>query len=153
MSTVLQAHRVIRPMEPEDIDAIMAVEQEIHISPWTRGNFIDSMQAGYSCWVFERNHEMVGYAVFMIVPEEAHLLNISISRPFHGQGLGRELLAHLIGVARSHRAQTMFLEMRVSNVAARRLYDGFGFNEISIRRGYYPAKNGREDAVLMGLAL
>lgn len=153
MSTVLQPGGMIRPMVPEDIDAIMVIEREIHAYPWTRGNFIDSLQAGYSCWVHERDHEMVGYAVLMVVPDEAHLLNISVSKPFQGRGVGRELLAQLVGIARGYLAQTMFLELRPSNTAARRLYDGLGFNEISIRRGYYPAKNGREDAVLMGLAL
>jgi len=140
-------------MNAEDIDAIMAIEPEIYPHPWTRGNFTDSLNAGYSCWVVEHGGEVAGYAVLMMALDEAHLLNLSIAKTFQGQGLGRRLLEHLMDVARSHGGLTMFLEVRPSNVAARTLYENIGFNEISVRRGYYPAKNGREDAVLMGLAL
>lgn len=148
---------LFRPMRMEDIDAIMVIEPEIYPHPWSRGNFTDSLAAGYSCWVAEcsdgNESEVVGYAAMMIVLDEAHLLNLSVAKPLQGRGLGRELLVHLMDVARSHRAQTMFLEVRPSNTAAIGLYESMGFNEFSVRRGYYPAKNGREDAILMGLAL
>jgi len=154
MSAVLKpAELALRPMRAEDIDAIMVIEPQIYPHPWTRGNFVDSLQAGYSCWVAECEGEMAGYAVMMLVLDEAHLLNISIAKEFQGRGLGRDLLVHLMEVARGHGGHTMFLEARPSNVAAMRLYESMGFNEFSVRRGYYPTANGREDAILMGLAL
>lgn len=154
MSAVLKpAHPIFRPMNAEDIDAIMAIEPEIYPHPWTRGNFTDSLHAGYSCWAVEHGGELAGYAVLMMALDEAHLLNVSIAKAFQGRGLGRRLLEHLMEVARGHGGQTMFLEVRPSNTAACGLYESLGFNEISVRRGYYPAEKGREDAVLMGLAL
>jgi ribosomal-protein-alanine N-acetyltransferase len=95
----------------------------------------------------------MGYAIMMMVLDEAHLLNVSIAKKFQGRGLGSSLLDYLIEVARGHGGQTMFLEVRPSNKAAIGLYEKFGFNEFSVRKGYYPAANGREDAILMGLAL
>jgi len=89
----------------------------------------------------------------MLVLDEAHLLNISIAAEYQGRGLGRELLVHMMQVARQYNALNMFLEVRVSNLAAIGLYENMGFNEMAIRRNYYPAKNGREDAILMGMAL
>lgn len=154
MSAALKpAHPIFRPMSTEDVDAIMAIEPEIYPHPWTRGNFSDSLNAGYSCWVVEHSGEVAGYAVLMMALDEAHLLNISIAKAFQGQGSGRRLLEHLMAVARSHGGQTMFLEVRPSNTAALGLYESMGFNEFSVRHGYYPAGKGREDAVLMGLAL
>lgn len=142
-----------RPMRIEDVDAIMQIEPEIYPHPWTRGNFTDSLQSGYSGWVLEIDGQLAGYAMMMLVLDEAHLLNLSVAKPFQGRGLGRALLAHLAEHARRHGAQTMFLEVRPSNVVALALYESVGFNEFSVRRGYYPTENGREDAILMGLAL
>ena len=95
----------------------------------------------------------VGYAVLMLGAGEAHVLNIAIAQDWQRQGLGRRLLQHLIKVAREYRAEMMFLEVRPSNTNALRLYENIGFNEIATRRGYYPAHDGHEDAILMGLAL
>jgi len=154
MSAILKpASAAFRPMRMEDVDAIMTIEPQIYPHPWTRGNFLDSLNAGYSGWVLEQDGKLAGYAMMMLVLDEAHLLNISIAAPFQGRGLGRELLAHLTEVARNHGALTMFLEVRPSNVVAMALYESVGFNEFSVRRGYYPTENGREDAILMGLAL
>jgi len=89
----------------------------------------------------------------MMVLDEAHLLNLSIAKAYQKQGLGRLLLEHMITIAKKHHAANMFLEVRPSNISAIALYENIGFNEMAIRRGYYPAHNGREDAVLMGLAL
>lgn len=144
---------VFRPMRADDLDWIMEAERQIYPFPWTPGNFRDSLSAGYNCWVCEVEQAAVGYAVVMIAAGEAHLLNLGIARDWQGQGLGRRFLRHLIGMARGHRAEIMFLEVRPSNKAALRLYASEGFNEISVRRNYYPAANGREDAVMMGLTL
>lgn len=140
-------------MQMADLDAIMQIETVIFPYPWSRGNFSDSLQSGYSCWVCEIQGKIMGYGVVMMVIDEAHLLNISIAKEFQGKGHGRQLLVHLQMIGRRHGGHTMFLEVRVSNTSAVRLYESAGFNEMAIRRNYYPAKQGREDAILMGMAI
>jgi ribosomal-protein-alanine N-acetyltransferase len=142
-----------RPMQEADLDRVMQIEPLIYVHPWTRGNFRDSLKAGYSCWVMECGGHFAGYAVLMTGVHEAHLLNLSVALDWQGKGYGRALLLHLIGIARDGEAAHMFLEVRPSNVAARRLYATHGFQEITVRRGYYPSSPVREDAILMGLAL
>lgn len=146
-----------RPMHMIDVDTIMQIEPTIYSHPWTRGNFTDSLQSGYSAWVLldeaASKETIIGYALLMMVLDEAHLLNLSVALPYQKQGLGRFLLTHMVQIAQNHHAQHMFLEVRTSNIAAIALYENMGFNEMSIRRNYYPAKQGREDAALMGLAL
>ena len=149
----LTTHDQFRPMQLNDLDAIMAIEPYIYPYPWTRGNFSDSLNSGYSAWVLLRNEVIIGYALVMMVLDEAHLLNLSIAKGHQKQGLGRVLLEHMIDIAKNNQAANMFLEVRPSNISAIALYENMGFNEMAIRRGYYPAKNSREDAVLMGLAL
>ena len=153
MSAQLKPAVTYRPMQESDLDAIMAIEPKIYSHPWSRGNFADSLKSGYSCWVVELDGELIGYGALMVVLDEAHLLNISIAKAFQGRGFGRGLLEHFIEVARRHGGQMMFLEVRPSNISAIALYESMGFNEFSVRKGYYPAHNGREDAVLMGMAL
>ena len=153
MNTMLKPEPRLRPMQLADLDEIMSIELEIYTHPWSRGNFSDSLNAGYSCWVYEENAIVFGYAVLMLVMDEAHLLNFSIAKPYQGQGLGRELLVHMMQLARKYGAQNIFLEVRPSNVAAIGLYESIGFNEMAVRRNYYPAIKGREDAILMGMAL
>jgi len=142
-----------RPMQEADLDAIMEIEPLIYSHPWSRGNFSDSLASGYSAWVLLDGARIIGYALMMMVLDEAHLLNLSVAKACQKQGLGRMLLEHMIAIAKKHDAANMFLEVRPSNISAIALYENIGFNEMAIRRGYYPAHNGREDAVLMGLAL
>lgn len=153
MNAMLDSRLRFRPMQMADLDAIMAIEPTIYPYPWSRGNFSDSLDAGYSGWVYEEQGRIVGYAMLMLVLDEAHLLNISIVQSHQGRGLGRALLEYMMQVARGHGATNMFLEVRPSNLAAIRLYESTGFNEMAVRRGYYPAVDGREDAILMGMAL
>jgi ribosomal-protein-alanine N-acetyltransferase len=153
MNALLNNRLQFRPMQMADLDAIMAIEPTIYPYPWSRGNFSDSLDAGYSGWVYEEDGRIIGYAVLMLVLDEAHLLNISIAKNHQGRGLGRVLLEYMMQIARGHGAANIFLEVRPSNQAAIHLYESTGFNEMAIRRGYYPAANGREDAVLMGMAL
>lgn len=146
----------LRPLQMHDLDAIMQIEPTIYSHPWTRGNFSDSLNSGYSGWVLERDGKMIGYALLMMIMDEAHLLNLSVTKQLQKQGLGRFLLEHMLKVAKNHQAKSMFLEVRPSNVSAIALYEKLGFCEVALRRGYYPAEhaeNSREDAVLMGLAL
>jgi len=153
MSTMPKLQYQFRPMLESDLDAIMAIEPYIYSHPWTRGNFSDSLRCGHSAWVLEYDGEIIGYALMMIVLDEARLLNLSIAKAYQKQGLGRLLLEHMIQIARQYKAANMFLEVRPSNISAIALYENIGFNEMAIRRGYYPAHNGREDAILMGLAI
>lgn len=153
MSALPHSQPSFRPMTEQDLSAVMRIEPTIYSHPWTLGNFRDSLNAGHSAWVMELAGELVGYALVMMVLDEAHLLNISVAKPFQGQGLGRALLAQMIAISRRYQAANMFLEVRVSNTSAIALYETMGFCEMGIRRNYYPTKSGREDAVLMGLAL
>ena len=163
MSAQLQPNLSLRPMQMDDLDAIMQIEPTIYSHPWTRGNFSDSLQNGYSGWVLQdislgKTSEMIGYSLLMMIMDEAHLLNLSITKHMQKQGLGRFLLEHMLTIAKTHKALNMFLEVRPSNISAIALYENIGFCEISVRRGYYPAdpkisETGREDAILMGLAL
>jgi ribosomal-protein-alanine N-acetyltransferase len=153
MSALPQYQPKFRPMTYDDLIPICRIEPTIYSHPWTYGNFKDSLDSGYSAWVMEIAGDIVGYALTMMVLDEAHLLNISIDQAYQGQGLGRTLLVHMIEIARRYHASNMFLEVRVSNTIAIALYESMGFCEMGIRRNYYPARQGREDAVLMGLAL
>ena len=153
MSAALNTQAKFRPMQLDDLDAIMVIEPQIYPYPWTRGNFSDSLNSGYSAWVLAEREQIIAYALMMMVLDEAHLLNLSVAKSYQKQGLGRLLLEHMLQIAKNHRAANMFLEVRTSNISAIALYENIGFNEMAIRRGYYPAANGREDAVLMGLAL
>lgn len=153
MSAVLKDTPSFRPMCLEDLDKVMASELKIYSHPWTLGNFRDSLNAGYSCWVYEYGESLIGYGLVMLAAGEAHLLNVGVAKEWQRQGMGRKLMQHLIKVAREYQAEFMFLEVRPSNIPAIRLYEDIGFNEMAIRKNYYPAHNGREDAVLMGMTL
>jgi ribosomal-protein-alanine N-acetyltransferase len=153
MSAQLDNLPEFRPMRTNDLDRVMEVEPVLYSHPWTRANFDDSLTAGYSCWVVECAGVLASYGVLMIGVREAHLLNLSVATAWQRRGFGRMLLKHFMHVARASDAAQMFLEVRPSNSAARRLYVEFGFREITVRRAYYPAGRGREDAILMGLLL
>lgn len=153
MSAQLDSLPKLRPMRVTDLDSVMEIEPTIYTHPWTRGNFDDSLKVGYSCWVIECEGVVVGYGVLMIGVREGHLLNLSVAAEWQGCGLGRMLLEHFVSTAREAGAEQLYLEVRPSNLAARKLYADFGFRDITVRRGYYPAEHGREDAILMGLPL
>jgi ribosomal-protein-alanine N-acetyltransferase len=153
MSAQLDNLPEFRPMRAADLDRVMEIEPTLYSHPWTRGNFADSLAAGYSCWVVECAGALAGYGALMIGVREAHLLNLSVATPWQRRGLGRLLLEHFVSIARASDAAQMFLEVRPSNMVARQLYVGVGFREITFRRAYYPSGRGREDALLMGIAL
>lgn len=153
MNALLQPVSCFRPMVVEDVEPVVDIERQIYTFPWSCGNFTDSLHAGYNCWVNEQDGGIVGYGVMMLAAGEAHLLNLGIAVEWQGKGLGREALGHMIAVARDHRAEVMFLEVRTSNIVARRLYATRGFRVLTIRKNYYPAAQGRENAVLMELVL
>ena len=143
----------LRPMDDADVPAVLAVERAGYPIPWTEGNFRDCLQAGYCCWVVELDQQIVGHGVLSVAVGEAHVLNVCIHPDWQGRGFGRQMLQRLLRLAREHQADTAFLEVRVSNAVARRLYEAAGFNEIGQRRAYYPAQGGREDAIVFAKAL
>ncbi|HEU4622317.1 MAG TPA: ribosomal protein S18-alanine N-acetyltransferase [Burkholderiaceae bacterium] len=138
------------PMSMESLDAVMAIEVVAYPFPWTRVNFADSLKSGYSAWLMFEDTTLVGYGVFMLALDDAHLLNLTIDPMLHSRGYGAVMLAELMRLAKSHGAARIFLEVRPSNGAARRLYDRTGFKTVGIRRGYYPDHHERrEDAIVM----
>jgi ribosomal-protein-alanine N-acetyltransferase len=149
VSARLKALAQMRLMTTEDLAVIETIEQSVYTHPWTRGNFADSLAAGYQCRILEQDGRIAGYAVLMLAAGEAHLLNLSIAGALQRRGLGSELLRFMTQLARDCGAQTLYLEVRASNQAGRALYARHGFAEIGTRRGYYPAHEGREDAVTM----
>ncbi|WP_227814869.1 ribosomal protein S18-alanine N-acetyltransferase [Nitrogeniibacter aestuarii] len=151
MSVVTAAR--LRPMCSEDVSWVMLHEPQLYPYPWSAGNFSDSLSAGYLCRILEVDGQAAGYAVMMLILDEAHLLNISVVAEHHGKGFGHLLLQRMCDEAHRAGACQCFLEVRPSNTPAVSLYERFGFTPIGRRRGYYPAPEGREDAVVMRLAL
>jgi ribosomal-protein-alanine N-acetyltransferase len=153
MSAVLKPVPALAPMREADLAAVMAIEDAIYSHPWTRGNFADSLAAGYECRTWRMNEELLGYFVLMVAAGEAHLLNLSVAPAHQRRGHGATLLREASAIARSRGARGIFLEVRPSNAGAQALYTRFGFRKIAVRRGYYPAHAGREDALVLTLAL
>ncbi len=145
----------VRAMRSTDLDEVARIERDIYPFPWSRGNFADSLRAGYDAWVFEEHGQMLGYALLMWLPdEEVHLLNLSVARERQGQGYGRAMLLWLCRHGRDLGARTLMLEVRPSNDHARRLYDSTGFRQIGVRKRYYPSwGDSREDALVLRKAL
>jgi ribosomal-protein-alanine N-acetyltransferase len=154
MVAILQEPRLeLRAMHVDDLDDVTAIETTAYEFPWTHGIFRDCLRAGYECWILRRLEEIVGYSVVSVGAGEAHLLNACIAPVHHGRGYGRHLVRRMIEVARWHRVQRIFLEVRPSNEVAVVLYQSLGFNEIATRPNYYPARHGREDAIVMAMEL
>ena len=143
-----------QPLRAVDLAEVMAIETVSYSHPWTRGNFIDSMAAGYAGFVMrDEQARLCGYFLAMQVIDEMHLLNITVDPARQGEGLARRMLDALGLLARARGCHQVWLEVRESNVRARRLYERYGFVQSGLRRGYYPCAGGREDALLMTLRL
>ena len=149
MSADFETPHHLRPMTEADLPRIHRIELASYEHPWSRGNFADSLSAGYSMWVREAGGEIIGYYALMAAAGEAHLLNLTIAPMWRRRGLGRDLLEHCLARACDHCAASLFLEVRTSNTAAIALYHSSGFVDLAVRRGYYPAREGREDALIM----
>ncbi len=139
----------LRAMSGEDLPFVMQVERQAYEFPWTEGIFRDCLRVGYCCRVLEDRGRLVGHGVMSVAAGECHLLNICVHPSYQRRGLGRQMLSHLLGVARKGQAKIALLEVRRSNKAAYALYHGLGFNEIGLRKNYYPARRGREDALVL----
>ena len=153
MSAVLKELPEAAPLRESDLAEVMAIESTIYSHPWTRGNFTDSLRAGYACRTWRLGGELVGYFVLMAAAQEAHLLNLSIAAPHQRRRHGSGLLREAADLARRLGARHVFLEVRPSNAGAQALYTRFGFRKVGTRRGYYPAHAGREDALVLTLPL
>ncbi len=143
----------LRPMQEADLDTVAAIEAEAYEFPWSPGIFLDCLRVGYCCWVCLLQREVVGYGVMSVAVGESHILNLCVRPDLQGQGLGRKLLEYLLGIARGHHADTAFLEVRPSNRVALALYSTLGFNQVGVRRAYYPARWGREDALILARSI
>ena len=142
-----------RLMTQDDLSVIMRIEEEAYQFPWSLTIFSDCIKAGYTCWVSEIDNEIIGYAVFINAVQECHLLNLCIEPGLQGNGFGRRLLAKVLDDAKNNDASCVFLEVRPSNEQALQLYESEGFNEVGVRKKYYPTKFGREDAVIFAKEL
>jgi ribosomal-protein-alanine N-acetyltransferase len=150
MSAILKEPALdFRPMQKEDLPEIVEIERQSYPHPWTQIIFGDCLHAGYSGWVCGRSGMIEAYGILSAAAGEAHLLNICVRKESRQQGIGRKMLRHLVAIARRHDTEIIFLEVRPSNVAARALYEEEGFNELGQRRDYYPAGDGREDALIL----
>ena len=142
-------------MRIEDLDEVLAIEKTVYSHPWTHGNFVDSIQSGYQCWVLrDADSVLLGYFFMMAALDEAHLLNISVHGDMHRRGIGKMLLDKVCILAQQQQMQSVLLEVRPSNTRAIGIYQRYGFAEIGRRRDYYPAAdNQREEAIVMRLFL
>lgn len=143
----------IRPMLDSDLKRVMEIEEAVYPFGWTEGIFRDCLRVQYSCWVMMLGGEVIGYAIMSVAVGEAHILNVAIAAEQQGQGHGRSFMRFLMDTARHHGADTAFLEVRPSNKVAVHLYDTLEFNQVGLRRDYYPAEQGKEDAVIMACSL
>ena len=153
MSAVLREAPRFEPMRESELPSVLEVENAIYEHPWTRGNFADSLRAGYQCWTYRLGTRLLGYFVLIVAAGEAHLLNLSVAAESQRRGTGAALLAECIRIARGLGARNVYLEVRPTNRTAQALYARFGFRHVALRRGYYPAGTDREDALVFALAL
>ena len=137
----------------EDLDEIVKIENESHLTPWTKKNFIDSNNANNLFKVLKNENDIIGYYIALFVEDECQLLNITVRLGLQKKGFGQLMIKNLFTDCRKRNAINIFLEVRKSNNAAIRLYEKNGFNEIGVRNNYYKNKEGKEDAILMGLSI
>ncbi len=145
---MIDSELTFRQMALEDISAVIQLENEVYQFPWTDRIFKDCIRVGYDCWLAHLGNTIVAHAVISIAAGESHILNLSVTRNHQGKGIGKRFIQFLLNIARNKRAQIMMLEVRPSNIRAINCYSSAGFNEIGCRKDYYPAPNGKEDALL-----
>jgi len=144
---------VIRPMTEADVPQVVGLERASYLFPWSENIFRDCLRVGYVCRVVIKDEVVVAYGVMSAGAGEAHVLNLCVHQPSRYQGIGRRLLEYLLERAAAAGMTDAFLEVRPSNTAAIRLYQSLGFDQVGIRRGYYQAASGREDAAVLKLVL
>ena len=143
----------LRPMTEADLEAVARIERRSYSFPWSEEIFRDCLRVGYCCLACMLGQRLIGYGIMSVAVGESHILNICVDPEFQGQRLGRRIITRMLNLAREKGADTAFLEVRPSNRPALALYYSLGFNQIGLRRGYYPAPKGREDALVLACAL
>ena len=133
-----------------DLNKILVIEKNSHFSPWSKKSFEGSIGAKNIFKVFLENNKIIGYYIALIAQDQCELLNITVTKSYQSLGLGNFMLGHLISFSKTHKVANIFLEVRVSNIAAIGLYDKNGFNELGVRDNYYTTLHGKEDGLLMG---
>ncbi len=151
-SKIFQSVR-FRPMSLADVPAVAAVERASYAFPWSDGVFRDCVRVGYFCRVVEVAGEVGGYAIMSCGAGEAHILNICVRSDLRSGGVGRRLMLYLLDRAREQHMQDIFLEVRPSNTVAIALYEALRFARVGLRKAYYQATGGREDALVYKLVL
>jgi ribosomal-protein-alanine N-acetyltransferase len=137
-----------RPLTLDDVAYVLTVEHEVYPYPWTERILQDCIRVGYDCWLALEHDAIVAHAFVSVAAGESHLLNLSVSKKHQGKGIGKAFIDFLVDIVRTKKATVMLLEVRPSNLQAISCYDAVGFNEIGCRKDYYPAPNGKEDALL-----
>jgi ribosomal-protein-alanine N-acetyltransferase len=140
---------LIRDMGFDDVAMVAQLERRSYAFPWSDAIFRDCLRAGYYCCVAQLDHIVMGYAIMSSGAGEAHVLNLCVAQDYRCRGIGTQLLGHVLEFARGLGVSDVFLEVRPSNTIAIRLYQSQGFSQIGVRRGYYQAAEGREDAVVL----
>ncbi|AGS40784.1 Ribosomal-protein-alanine N-acetyltransferase RimI [Cycloclasticus zancles 78-ME] len=143
----------LRPLKTHDIPKVLTIERQMYSYPWSEGIFKDCLKIGYSNWAFIKDGQFVGYVILSVAVGEAHILNICLDPAYQGKGLGRQFLKEVLIIAKKKNANSVFLEVRPSNTAAVQLYKTAGFKKIGKRKNYYPAADGKEDALVLSLDL
>ena len=139
----------IRTMHYSDLKLVIEVEKRAYPHPWTAGIFRDCLRVGHHAWVMTLDKKIISYAIVMLSPGEAHILNICVDPDYQAKGLGRHLLRHIIKRTNQTDVDMVLLEVRRSNKTAKQLYLSEGFHELGVRKAYYPAEDGREDAIIL----
>jgi len=142
-----------RLMRYDDVAAVLDIEKLVYTHPWTEGIFNDCIRVGYNCWVYEECDQLLAYGLVSVAANEAHILNLCVHPSSQGKGLGKRMLYKLIQLAEEREADSIFLEVRISNQVAQNLYEQEGFNHLGVRKAYYPSNDGREDALVFAKAL
>lgn len=159
MAAQCSARRSLVDMRIEHLDSVLCIERSAYGTPWTRGNFVDSLHAGCAAWcLFDEKADIVGYVVALQGAGEIHLLNLTVAGAAQHRGHARHMLDRLVAAGAAGGAGQVWLEVRASNLRARELYRRFGFVEVGLRKGYYPCApsagaNAREDAIAMTYGL
>lgn len=135
-----------------DLEQVLLIEKQCHASPWSKEHFLSSLGSSHACWVLEKDRNIIAYAITSTILGEAELLNISVMPDMQRQGIAQAFLQALFE-SFDDSIETFFLEVRASNIPAIALYQSLGFNEVGQRPNYYPANNGREDAIIMAKIL
>lgn len=150
MSAVVAAPQpLLRPMTGHDLKAVLEVENTAYEFPWTLPIFRDCLRVGCHCYVYESPQGILGHGIMSVAAGECHILNICIRPDRQRHGLGEGMVLFMLDLARQRKTRMALLEVRITNTAAYRLYAKLGFDEVGLRKNYYPARHGREDAIIL----